>query len=186
MKNNLLFREYVKQLMDYGKKFIIIGNKNAITYKEIFTFIKANKLWLGISSPKEFIFPDRTITKKVSGLCRWFTNIENKNHNTPLDLYKRYSNEYKEYPKYDNYDAININKTTDIPMDYDGVMGVPITFFEKYCPEQFEIVGCHEPAIEIELYKKTSYFKNIPSRQIIHNGKLCQKTYHRLFIKKRA
>ena len=197
-----LFRQYVKQLMDYGKKFIIVGNMNAITYKEIFPYVKEDKLWWGASitsGDRKFYVPDNYPLEaagcgidedgrrfiRVKGV-RWWTNLTNAKRNTPLDLYKRYSNEYKEYPKYDNYDAININKTSDIPMDYDGVMGVPITFFDKYCPEQFEIVGCHEPAIEIELYKKASYFKNIPSRQIIHNGKLCQKTYHRLFIKKRA
>ena len=183
------------------KKFIIIGNGNAVTYKEIFPYVKGDKLWWGASitsGDRKFYVPDNYPLEaagcgidedgrrfiRVKGV-RWWTNLTNAKRNTPLDLYKRYSNEYKEYPKYDNYDAININKTSDIPMDYDGVMGVPITFFDKYCPEQFEIVGCYEPAIEIELYKKASYFKNIPSRQIIHNGKLCQKTYHRLFIRKK-
>ena len=152
-----LFREYVKQLMDYGKKFIIVGNMNAITYKEIFPYVKEDKLWWGASitsGDRKFYVPDNYPLEaagcgidedgrrfiRVKGV-RWWTNLTNTKRNTPLDLYKRYSNEYKEYPKYDNYDAININKTSDIPKDYDGVMGVPITFFDKYCPTQFEIVG---------------------------------------------
>ena len=133
-----LFREYVKQLMDYNKKFIIIGNKNALTYKEVFGFIKENKLWLGISNPHDFIQPSYAVKKSMAGLTRWFTNIENKKRAQPIDLYKRYS--FEDYPKYDNYDAINVDKTCDIPMDYDGVMGVPITFLDKYCPTQFEII----------------------------------------------
>ena len=131
-----LFREYIKQLMDYGKKFLVIGSMNAITYKEIFPYIKDNELWLGNQNVKEFRSPNGEIKK--FGNILWYTNIQHKKRNTPLDLYKRYSNEY---PKYDNYDAIEVSKVSDIPMDYDGVMGVPITFLDKYCPEQFEIVG---------------------------------------------
>ena len=134
-----LFRQYVKQLMDYGKKFIIIGNKNALTYKEVFSFIKENKLWLGISSPNDFIQPSYAVKKSMAGLTRWFTNIENKKRTQPIDLYKRYS--FEEYPKYDNFDAINVDKVADIPMDYDGIMGVPITFLDNYCPSQFTIIG---------------------------------------------
>ena len=134
-----LFREYVKQLMDYEKKFLIIGNQNAITFKEIFPYIKNDELWLGMSMVKEFVQPDKTV-KKFGNVC-WFTNIENKRRNTPLDLYKTYIGHENEYPKYDNYNAINVDKTSDIPMDYDGVMGVPITFLDKYCPQQFEIVA---------------------------------------------
>lgn len=131
-----LFREYVKQLMDYGKKFLIIGSMNAITYKEIFPYIKSDELWLGNQNVKEFRSPNGEIKK--FGNILWYTNIQHKKRNTPIDLYKRYSNEY---PKYDNYDAIEVSKVSDIPMDYDGVMGVPITFLDKYCPEQFEIIG---------------------------------------------
>ena len=134
-----LFREYVAQLMEYGKKFLIIGNKNAITYKEIFPLIKDNKLWLGITSPEDFIQPKGDKKKNMKGLTRWFTNIEHSMRNLPLDLYKKYNP--NDYPKYDNYDAINVDKVSDIPCDYDGVMGVPITFLDKYCPTQFEIVG---------------------------------------------
>lgn len=149
-----LFREYIAQLMEYGKKFIVIGNQNAITYKEIFPLIKNNQLWLGVSmngSNRWFTVPDNYIVadnaagykvvdgKKmffVNGVV-WFTNLDHAKRNRPLDLYKHYSNEYKHY---DNYDAID-STTAEIPMDYDGVMGVPISFLHKYCPEQFEIVG---------------------------------------------
>lgn len=150
-----LFRDFVAQLVKYDKKFLIIGNKNAISYKEIFPLIKDNKLWLGASiksGDRKFYVPDNYplnasgcgIDEKgkrfirVKGV-RWFTNIEDAKRNLPLDLYKKYNP--KDYPKYDNYDAINVNKTSDIPMDYDGVMGVPISFLDKYCPTQFEIVG---------------------------------------------
>ena len=150
-----LFRDFVAQLMEYNKKFLIIGNMNAITYKEIFPLIKDNKLWLGASiksGDRKFYVPDNYplnasgcgIDEKgkrfirVKGV-RWFTNIEDAKRNLPLDLYKKYNP--NDYPKYDNYDAINVDKTSDIPMDYDGVMGVPITFLDKYCPTQFEIVG---------------------------------------------
>ena len=135
-----LFREYVAQLIEYGKEFLIIGNKNAITYKEIFPLIKNNKLWLGLSSANEFRLPDGSITKQVNGLTRRYTNLEHKKRHEPLILYKHYSAD--EYPKYDNYDAINVNKVAEIPCDYEGVMGVPITFLDKYNPEQFEILGC--------------------------------------------
>ena len=134
-----LFREYVAQLMEYKKKFLIIGNKNAITYKEIFPYIKNDMLWLGVTTPDEYRLPNGEITQSVKGLCRWFTNLNHKKHNEPLDLYRKY-NEI-DYPKYDNYDAIEVSKVADIPMDYEGVMGVPITFLDKYCPSQFEIIG---------------------------------------------
>ena len=150
-----LFREYVTQLVKYDKKFIVIGNINAVTYKELFPLIKENKMWLGISihsGDREFGVPndyslnssdyriDENQNKyiRVTGV-RWFTNLDIDKHYEDLILYKKYTPE--EYPKFDNYDAINVDKTCDIPMDYDGVMGVPITFIDKYNPEQFEIVG---------------------------------------------
>lgn len=150
-----LFREYVAQLVQYDKKFLIIGNVNSITYKEIFPLIKENRLWLGASihsGDREFAVPDSYPLNaagcridengkkyiRVKGV-RWFTNLDYPQRHEDLDLYKRYTAE--EYPKYDNYNAININKTSDIPYDYDGVMGVPITFLDKYNPDQFEIIG---------------------------------------------
>lgn len=178
-----LFREFVATLEEYGKKYLILGNMNAITYKEIFPLIKENKTWLGFNASGHNLtfITDKNEQKDVTSV--WFTNLDHNKRHEPLDLYKHYTPE--EYPKYDNYDAINVNKVCDIPMDYDGVIGVPITFLEKYCPEQFEIIGCHEPCINLELYKTIAYFNNIPSRQINYNGKICQKTYHRLFIKTR-
>ena len=121
--------------MEYGKKFIVLGNMNAVKYKEVFPFIKEDKIWVGVSPRSmEFILPNGE--KGVVNAC-WFTNLEHNKRHRPLDLYKHYSNEYKHY---DNYDAIEVGKVCEIPMDYDGVMGVPITFLDKYCPEQFEIV----------------------------------------------
>lgn len=155
-----LFREYVAQLIDYEKQFVIIGNKNAITYKEIFKLIKDNKLWIGntpmgvdmlFDVPKEFA--QKLISNKkegssyrlINGVVKgraqavWFTNLDHDKRHEDLILYKTYNE--AEYPKYDNYDAINVDKTSDIPIDYQGAMGVPITFLDKYNPEQFEILG---------------------------------------------
>lgn len=125
-----LFRQYVKQLMDYGKKFIIIGNKNALTYKEVFGFIKENKLWLGISNPNDFIQPSYAVKKSMAGLTRWFTNIENKKRTQPIDLYKRYS--FEEYPKYDNYLGFNVDKVADIPIDDFIDIEIPDEEYEEW------------------------------------------------------
>lgn len=130
------FREYVRQLMEYEKKFIIIGNSNALTYKEIFPLLKDNKMWLGFGGVKEFMQPDGSIKK--FGNVGWFTNIDIEKRHEKLILYKKYNP--IDYPKYDNYDAINIDKTSDIPDDYYGKMGVPISFFGSYNPDQFEII----------------------------------------------
>lgn len=135
-----LFREYVAQLIEYKKKFLIIGNKNAISFKEIFPLIRDNKIWLGYGSPCNFITGDGVPTKQVNGLTRWFTNLDYNARHEILDTGKKYYGFENMYPKYINYDAINVDKTSDIPMDYDGVMGVPITFLDKYNPDQFEIV----------------------------------------------
>ena len=143
-----LFREYVSTLMEHGKKFLIIGNKNAITYKEFFPLLKENKVWIGYSSPSEFDTPNG-MTKKINGLTRWFTNLDIQKRHEKLILWQRYYDEdgnplpdaEERYPHYDNYAAINVDKVADIPVDYKDVMGVPITFLDKYNPEQFEIVG---------------------------------------------
>lgn len=149
-----LFREYVSQLVAHQKKFLIIGHQNAITYKEIFPLIKDNKLWLGFGFKRNcahFInlhyedtasdLDHREGMIRVSGVV-WYTNIDIKKRHEEYPLYKRYTPE--EYPKYDNYDAIEVSKSSNIPFDYSGAMGVPITFLDKYCPEQFEILGATE------------------------------------------
>lgn len=145
-----LFREYVAQLIEYNKKFIIIGNQNAITYKEIFNLIKTEQIWLGYHfGSQSFLVPntfERNNTyienglkyAKFGNIC-WFTNLDITKRKEIFPLYKKYNQE--EYPKYDNYDAINVNKVSDIPYDFDEMMGVPITFLDKYNPEQFEIIG---------------------------------------------
>ena len=146
-----LFREYVAQLVAYDKKFIIIGNQNAITYKEIFPLLKENKMWLGYGFKGNVGFFINTKYEdyakssqhkegmiRVSGVM-WFTNLDINKRHEKMILYKSYDPE--EYPNYDNYMAIEVSKTADIPSDYDGVMGVPITFMDKYSPDQFEIIG---------------------------------------------
>ena len=150
-----LFREYVAQLIDYDKKFLIVGNINAISYKEIFKVIKENKAWLGVNMGRGisgFIVPkhyelygsearvDENGNRIVAtNNCLWLTNLDTAKRHEDIILYKNYSAE--EYPTYDNYDAINVDKTKDIPMDYKGTMGVPITFLDKFNPDQFEIIG---------------------------------------------
>ena len=148
-----LFREYVTLLMEHRKNFIVIGNQNAITYKEVFQYIRNNQLWLGYKfGDMKFRVPDHYaarptrfwIDKKgkkwrsLGNIC-WFTNLDIQKRHEELTLYKKYNPEG--YPHYDNYDAINVNKTADIPCDYDGVMGVPITYLDKHNPNQFEIIG---------------------------------------------
>lgn len=149
-----LFREYIAALMSHRKKFIIIGNQNAITYKEVFPLVMHNEMWLGTSYPKEFIIPenmegrrntykraDGTLMAKFGNVC-WYTNLDLKKRHEKLVLKKKYSPE--EYPRYDNYKAVEVSRTSDIPYDYGGVMGVPISFMGKYNPDQFEILGADE------------------------------------------
>ena len=155
-----LFREYVAQLMQYEKQFLIIGNKNAITYKEIFPLLKDNLMWMGYGFPNgnayfrvasgktQFasgVYDAKTGLVKFRNAC-WFTNLDHwKRHQMlPLDLGFTYVGHEDMYPMYDNYDAINVDKVSEIPCDYMGVMGVPITFLEKYCPEQFKILNCND------------------------------------------
>ena len=176
-----LFREYVAQLIKYDKKFLIIGNVNAITYKEVFPLIKDNHLWFGASihsGDREFQVPESYPLNaagsrmdeqgrkfiRVKGV-RWFTNLDYRERHEDLILYKSYNPE--EYPKYDNYDAININKTSDIPCDYNGAIGVPITFLDKYNPEQFEII---------------KFRKGDDDKDLSINGKC---PYFRILIKKK-
>lgn len=133
-----LFREFVAQLMTYEKKFLIIGNQNALSYREIFLLIRQNLIWTGYNMVKTFMQPRTTELKKFGNIC-WFTNMDIVKRHEEIDLYKHYTPE--EYPRFENFDAINVNATTDIPCDFDGIMGVPITFLDKYSPDQFEIIG---------------------------------------------
>lgn len=167
-----LFREYVAQLVEYDKKFLIIGNKNAITYKEIFKLIKENECWLGYESPSRFANKDGEITNQVQGLCRWYTNLTHKKRNEVLETISEYNPNL--YPKYDNYDAIEVSKVKNLPLDYDGVMGVPITFLDKYNPEQFEIIGeaNHGSDNEYDLFKPTLDGKDVFKRLLIKNKML--------------
>lgn len=170
-----LFREYVAQLMKYGKKFLIIGSMNAITYKEIFPYIKNNELWLGMNWVKDFVQPNGEV-KKFGNIC-WYTNIGHSRRNTELDLYRKYNE--TNYPKYDNYDAIEVSRVENIPMDYDRVMGVPITFLDKYCPTQFEIVGATES--EGKGFSNGLFDETFKITQPLVNG---NRIYKRLFIKR--
>ena len=171
-----LFREYSGQLMKYEKKFVIVGHQNAITYKEIFPLIKDNKIWLGYGfkggaahffSPYEDIATAGDHRKdmiRVSGV-NWFTNLEIPKRHDELDLIRLYSPE--EYPQYDNYDAINVDKTSDIPCNYPGAMGVPITFLDKYNPEQFEIITLGIGEGNFTPTKKYQKFRNPETKEFI-------------------
>ena len=197
-----LFREYVTQLIEFNKKFLIIGNKNAITYKESFQLIQENKMWVGVtpmSTDMLFDVPTDyskvlTETKKegsgykiINGKVKaraqaiWFTNIDNRKRHEDIILYKTYLGNESEYPFYDNYDAINVDKTKDIPMDFKGVMGVPISFLDKYNPEQFEILGMASSAGYNEEVVGIPFFGDKDARPIIKGVN----TFARVFIKNR-
>ena len=182
-----LFREYVAQLVEYKKKFIILGDQNAITYKEFFKLIKENKLWLGYDNggtkwfqvPMDYDIPTESRKKIENGVqyfsmgrIVWFTNMETTKRHQELTLYKKYTPE--EYPKYDNYKAINIDKVSDIPMGYSGMMGVPITFLDKYNPKQFEIIGIDRYIEDNPNYGRrfTINEKEIYARVVIKNKKV--------------
>ena len=189
-----LFREYVAQLVEYDKKFLIIGNVNAVTYKEFFPLIKDNKVWMGVSihsGDREFRVPDSYPLQaagsrvdehgvkyiRVKGV-RWFTNLDYPQRHEDLILYKHYTPE--EYPKYDNYEAINVNMTSDIPTDYTDAMGVPITFLDKYNPEQFEILDARDfTSVERLKHKKYALIKDADGAI---NGKA---TYARVLIRRK-
>ena len=231
-----LFREYVAHLMEYEKQFVILGNMNAINYKEIFPLIKENRVWLGNRNLNQDMYfnvnPEygqwllenkkegsayKIINNKVMGRLAsacWYTNIDIPKRHEGLILCKSYYKNPELYPKYDNYDAIEVAKTADIPYDYEGVMGVPITFMDKYNPEQFEIVGasqrgCHPEYMELKKYdnykemrpdgtatgssgSKTNGNPNIVGNDGKHNyfinktGYVVQSLYGRIFIKRKG
>ena len=184
-----LFREYVAQLVKYDKKFVIIGNKNSITYKEIFALLKENKIWIGhrninsdmwLEVPEGHKYEKIVDGKKVKHIMGcWFTNLDISKRHEDLILYRNYNEQ--DYPKYDNYDAINVDKTADIPCDYFGVMGVPITFLDKYNPEQFEILGLAASAGYRPEIVGIEFVGEKDARPLINN----KNTYARVFIKRR-
>lgn len=171
-----LFREFISLINEYGKSFLVIGNKNAFSYKEIFTLIKNNQIWVGDNSPKNFRLEDGTITSQVNGLCRWFTNLPSKKRNEELILTKSYSE--IEYPYLDNYNAINIDRVVNIPKDFDGYMAAPITFIDKYNPDQFEIFGITNTGEENPGIRHP----NTPHGRPLLNGK---ELYIRVLIKRK-
>lgn len=178
-----LFREYVAQLVEYKKKFLILGQQGAIIYKEFFPLIKENRIWLGYNNggtkwfqvPNDYDIPTESRKKIVNrvkyfsmGSVNWFTNLDVAKRHEWMTLYKKYIPD--EYPKYDNYDAINVNFKAEIPMDYDGVIGVPVTFLDNYNPNQFEIIGLDR------------YTGKNGDKDFTINGKLL---FRRLLIKKK-
>ena len=205
-----LFREFVAQLVQYGKKYLIIGSQNAITYKEIFPLIKDNEMWLGVTPKGQdmlFDVPDDyakelvATTKEGSayrvvdgvvkgrlGNAAWFTNLDHAKRHEELILYKHYSPE--EYPVYDNYDAINVDKIAEIPIDWDGAMGVPVTFLDKYNPEQFVVLGITDRDNNSGLKTKEYSLADVPNagnlnrRGVIREGGKFRPTYVRLLVKR--
>ena len=190
-----LFRDYIGVLVEHDKSFIIVGNQNAISYEESFALMKANKMWLGATSPKEFIVPrdtgdrkntyvceDGTIKAKFGNVC-WLTNLDLKKRHEEMILVKRYSPE--EYLKYVNYDAIEVSKVADIPCDYAGKMGVPITFMEKYNPDQFEIVGISRELVRTlsDDIKKNGAYAQIGRFYLDVGEAKYKKVYERLVIR---
>lgn len=189
-----LFREYVATLMEHGKKFVIVGNQNAITYKEAFPLLRDDRLWLGYNKVKEFVVPSADhpergnivtdgkggLIAKFGNIC-WYTNLDIKKRHEDLLLYRRYKEDQSRYPHYDNYDAIEVSKVKDIPEDYWGVMGVPITFMDSYNPEQFEIIGCSES--EGRGFSNGLWNPESGIAQPTIGGR---KVYKRLFIRRRA
>lgn len=191
-----LFREYVAQLMEYDKKFLIVGNQNAIKYKEVFPLLKANKVWLGYQfGDMKFKVPDSYEPKatrfwidetgqkwrSLGNIC-WFTNLDIKKRHEDIILYKHYTPE--EYPIYANYNAIEVSKTVDIPCDYDGLMGVPITFMDKYNPEQFEIVGSSLELADMSIIRRhMGKPDGGPTFYVERDGEL-RRLYDRIVIRK--
>lgn len=206
-----IWREYVAQLIEYEKQFLILGNMNAITYKEIFPLLKNNEMWLGKhsggmefnvsldSTAKSSYIADDGLRYQKFGNISWFTNMDLRKRHEELILVHKYSPE--KYPKYDNYDAIEVSRVVNIPLDYEGVMGVPITFMDKYNPEQFEIIGCSSSVLITGIdakYPSESFMKLVKDGRVRTKGspgraKPCfvdsegfaNVGYHRLFIRNR-
>lgn len=195
-----LFREFVVQLVAYGKRFLVIGNQNAITYKEVFKLIQENKIWLGVDNggtkwfrvPEDYDIETESRKKIENGIkyfsmgsIMWFTNMDNPKRHEEIALYKKYS--ASEYPFYHNFDAIEVAKVAEIPMDYPGAMGVPITFLDKYNPDQFEIVGSSRELGEsmTKVAEKGSYAQGGPRFYIPNGDGTYRRMYDRLVIKRK-
>lgn len=208
-----LFREYIKQLFDHNKKFVIIGNMNAITYKEIFPLIKDNKLWLGngfhagnayFAIPnlrRDFasgVYDEKTGLVKFRN-CHWFTNLEHGRRHEPLSLmtmsdnlkFNKKLHNKAAYDRYDNYDAIEVPFTDAIPSDYNGIMGVPLSFFDKYNPEQFEVLGITDrqgsSGNRTKIYTKqdTPNYNDLNRQGVIKFDDKYKSLYHRIMIRRR-
>ena len=178
-----LFREYINQLRDHQKDFLVISNINAITYKEVFALIQANVAWLGVEFGRGisgFIVPEdydlygteARISENGERIispnnCMWLTSLDNEKRHQPISLVRTYKGNEDEYPSYDNYEGINVNKTQDIPSDYMGAMGVPITFLNKYDPEQFEIIKFRKgnDGKDLRINGKSPYFRILIKRK---------------------
>lgn len=185
-----LFREYVAQLIEYDKKFLILGNQNNFTYKDIFKLVKENKIWAGVDNggtkwfkvPEHYDITTETRIKTENGQkyfsmgsVYWFTNLDTRKRHEDIILFKKYEGNENLYPTYDNYNAINVNKVAEIPSDYKGLMGVPITFIDKYNPDQFEIIGIDRVLVEEATGRVSRFLINnneIYARVIIKNKKL--------------
>lgn len=183
-----LFREYVEQLVKYKKKFLIIGNINAISYKECFELIKKNRMWLGYNCARHFERPDGSMFESARSF--WYTNLDTDKRHEELVLFRTY--DPTKFPAYDNYDAIEVSKAVDIPADYDGAMGVPITFLDKYNPDQFKILGITDRGNAWGLKTKEYTAKEVRNpgdlnrRAAIKVGKTYKPTYARLLIKRKV
>lgn len=186
-----LFREYMNLLVKFNKTFLIIGNTNALHYKEIFPLIKNNNIWLGYTHPKEFSVPDDFSRKNVVikdgkkiakfGNVLWFTNLDHNKRHEHIIMYKKYTKE--EYAKYDNYDAIDIGEITDIPCDYVGIMGVPDTFIGQYNPDDFEIIGLGSGKLASSIGVTRNYRGRTDLALTINGVKKCP--YSRILIRKK-
>jgi hypothetical protein len=192
-----LFRDYVAQLIEYGKEFVIVGNQNALSYKELFNLITDNKIWLGNKSgdmafkvpdyyearaTRYWVDEDGQKWRSLGNAC-WFTNLDIAKRHEEMILYKKYKPE--EYPTYSNYDGIEVGKTSDIPIDYAGAMGVPLTFLDKYNPDQFEIIGSSrtlgKPMSEVA--KKGTYSQGGPRFYLSNGDGRYRRLYDRIVIK---
>ena len=202
-----LFREFVSFLVQHNKKFLIIGNINAITYKELFPLVRDNKLWLGASihsGDREFQVPDDYPLQasgwrvdengkkyiRVKGV-RWYTNLDYEERHEDIPLFRKYTPQ--DYPTYDNYDAIEVSKTSDIPYDYLGVIGVPITFLDKFNPSQFEIVGiakrgAGDPSLKSKVYTKEDYpnYSDLNATPVLIENGVPRNTYPRILIRRKV